>query len=396
VTVTFDANGGTVSPSSMQFVYDTTYQNLPTPVRIGYAFKGWLLNGKDWLMNGEPVLLKEDTTVVAQWEAVEAGVLTFNANGGSVNYSGITSADGLNSDGTMSKTAGTYCGELPKAQRTGYEFAGWYDGAGNKVSYLTVIPAESGIALTAHWVANTPSGFSYIAGDGIDYSLVFDPAWYLANNEDVYNAFGEDYAAAFWHFYTFGMAEGRQGIGSFNVVNFMYCLLNDDLRARFGGDMKQYYLYYINTGYAEGRSVSDYDDIFNPGWYLAHNPDVYDNVVSRYTSDGNLFGWALWHYYEYGMNEGRQGDASVAVLNYLIANEDVFYSYCSGGDGASQWSGDLRAVIVQYAQYGRFEGRQTTGAYDVYDMPNSRADVVEYYGINNSLAWINWYFKYGR
>jgi len=45
--VTFDADGGTVSPETMVVEYGSTYQNLPTPSRTGYTFLGW--NGKNML-----------------------------------------------------------------------------------------------------------------------------------------------------------------------------------------------------------------------------------------------------------------------------------------------------------------------------------------------------------
>ena len=44
-TVTFDANGGSVSQSSKQVSYGSTYGTLPTPTRSGYTFSGW--NGKN-------------------------------------------------------------------------------------------------------------------------------------------------------------------------------------------------------------------------------------------------------------------------------------------------------------------------------------------------------------
>ena len=40
-TVTFDANGGTVSPTSKTIAYNGTYGELPTPIRDGYTFIGW-------------------------------------------------------------------------------------------------------------------------------------------------------------------------------------------------------------------------------------------------------------------------------------------------------------------------------------------------------------------
>ena len=40
-TVTFNPNGGSVSPTTKQVLYRHPYESLPTPTRSGYTFKGW-------------------------------------------------------------------------------------------------------------------------------------------------------------------------------------------------------------------------------------------------------------------------------------------------------------------------------------------------------------------
>ena len=45
ITVTFDANGGTVSQTSKEVTYGTNYGTLPTPTKSGATFLGW--NGKN-------------------------------------------------------------------------------------------------------------------------------------------------------------------------------------------------------------------------------------------------------------------------------------------------------------------------------------------------------------
>jgi uncharacterized repeat protein (TIGR02543 family)/prepilin-type N-terminal cleavage/methylation domain-containing protein len=39
--LTFDANGGSVSPTTKSVTYGQTYNDLPTPTRTGYSFRGW-------------------------------------------------------------------------------------------------------------------------------------------------------------------------------------------------------------------------------------------------------------------------------------------------------------------------------------------------------------------
>lgn len=217
---------------------------------------------------------------------------------------------------------------------------------------------------------------------GYDYSDVFDQEYYAAHNPDVAAVFGDSAENMLWHFVTYGMSEGRQAKESFNVVKYMYALGNSDLHNTFGGDIKQYYLHYIDFGQYEGRSVSDYDAVFDADYYLQQNPDVLQNIISRYTSDGNLNGWALWHYCEYGMDEGRRGTSSFGVYNYLAANYDIYKTYGS----------DTKAATQHYLQYGIHEGRNTMPDIDIYTIPQIRADVVAALG-NDPDIWVSWYIS---
>lgn len=64
-TITFDANGGTVTPTTATTV-DGKLTKLPTPLREGHTFNGW----KDQSGNTVDVntVFTADTTLVAQWE----------------------------------------------------------------------------------------------------------------------------------------------------------------------------------------------------------------------------------------------------------------------------------------------------------------------------------------
>ena len=54
ITVTFDANGGSVSQTSKEVTYGTNYGTLPTPTKSGATFLGW--NGKN-MFNEEELLM---------------------------------------------------------------------------------------------------------------------------------------------------------------------------------------------------------------------------------------------------------------------------------------------------------------------------------------------------
>ena len=81
--VTFDANGGTVSPTSRDVSKGEEVGSLPLPTRSGFTFNGWYTakSGGRKLTTFETV--NENVTFYAQW-TVKQYKLTFNANGGTV------------------------------------------------------------------------------------------------------------------------------------------------------------------------------------------------------------------------------------------------------------------------------------------------------------------------
>ena len=68
-TVTLDANGGSVNPSSAEVTYDGTYGTLPTPFRQGYTFTGWFTeaDGGSKVESDTSVNRTENHTLYAHW-----------------------------------------------------------------------------------------------------------------------------------------------------------------------------------------------------------------------------------------------------------------------------------------------------------------------------------------
>ena len=67
-TLTFNANGGSVSEGSRRVVYGATYGTLPTPSRSGYTFNGWFTatNGGSQVSAGTK-MGASNTTIYAHW-----------------------------------------------------------------------------------------------------------------------------------------------------------------------------------------------------------------------------------------------------------------------------------------------------------------------------------------
>ena len=223
-----------------------------------------------------------------------------------------------------------------------------------------------------------PSGCSGLVGaptasGGTDYSAVYDPSYYLDHNPDLKAAFSRsygqvaltDYRALLSHFLRYGMAEGRRGSGSFDVVS--YYNANEDLRAAYGMDLRGYYRHYIRYGKAEGRTCTgvgsltswrhsgggtDYSPVYDGAYYFDHNPDL-QAAYSKKADGGAVVddGALLSHFLRYGMAEGRRGSGSFDVVSYYNANEDLRAAF--GLNAASYYR--------HYCRYGKSEGRVCSG-----------------------------------
>ncbi len=144
-TVTFNANGGSVSPANKKVTYDGTYGELPTPTRAGYTFKGWFTasTGGTQITAETQVTTASDHEIYAQW--VKNPIVTFNANGGSVSQT------------TKEVITGETYGELPTPTRDGHTFDGWFTAStgGSQVTSTTEVTTESDHTLYAHWTPHT-------------------------------------------------------------------------------------------------------------------------------------------------------------------------------------------------------------------------------------------------
>lgn len=87
--------------------------------------------------------------------------------------------------------------------------------------------------------------------NGLDYSLVFSPMYYVDKYNDLKKAFGTNSTALFNHFCIYGMKEGRVASANFDVN--IYRNNYADLRNAFGNNLPLYYKHYITNGCRENR-----------------------------------------------------------------------------------------------------------------------------------------------
>ena len=144
-TITFDANGGTVSPTSGTTDASGKLSSLPTPTWSGHDFSGWFTAANGGTQVTTNTVFTGNDTIYAHWAETPATyTITFDANGGTVSpTSGTTDASGKLSS-------------LPTPTWSGHDFSGWFTAAngGTQVTTNTVFTGND--TIYAHW-AGTPS-----------------------------------------------------------------------------------------------------------------------------------------------------------------------------------------------------------------------------------------------
>jgi uncharacterized repeat protein (TIGR02543 family) len=142
--VTFNANGGKVSPASKSVPYNTKYGALPAPKRKNYKFDGWYTakSGGNKITANSIFKTIGGTTLYAHW--LKQYTIKFNANKGKVSKKNKT------------VVYGKKYGKLPKASRKGYKFKGWYTkkSGGKKITSKSVVKIKKNQTLYAHWKKN--------------------------------------------------------------------------------------------------------------------------------------------------------------------------------------------------------------------------------------------------
>ena len=152
-TMTFNANGGMCSPSSLQCSPWLALDAMPTPVRVGYAFDGWYTSANDGTKVEAPVAVTGDMTLYAHWNA-NVYTITFNANGGSC------------AETSRSREYGAAYGTLPTPTRTGYLFLGWYTAQTGGASVSTTTVMAGNVTLYAQWEKRKEYSVSFDADGG--------------------------------------------------------------------------------------------------------------------------------------------------------------------------------------------------------------------------------------
>ena len=150
-TVKFNGYGGLVTNSSISVTNGMAVGELPLPEpRDGYEFGGWFTEEVGGQEITEETVITTDVMFYARWVKKKYKV-TFNANGGTV------------AESVRMVENGDLLGNLPKPERTGYTYKGWFAEADGGVRVRAVMTVTSNMVCYAQWTVN-------------QYTLTFDAA----------------------------------------------------------------------------------------------------------------------------------------------------------------------------------------------------------------------------
>ncbi len=141
-TVSFDANGGEVSTTSVFVKEGSSIGELPVPERDYHIFKGWYTEAEGGNEITEDTVITDHMTLYAHWEKdsqITIYTIKLDANGGK---SPVSSLD---------IQAGEKIGELPVPVKAGSEFLGWFTQleGGRKLEPSDVVTQN--MTVYAHW-----------------------------------------------------------------------------------------------------------------------------------------------------------------------------------------------------------------------------------------------------
>ena len=110
-TLTYNANGGSVSPTTKSVTYSNTYGTLATPTRTGYTFAGWFTaaSGGTQVTSSTKVTTASNHTIYAHWTGPNDytySIVYKSSNGTSLGTASITKTFGTTNTVTPPAKAG--------------------------------------------------------------------------------------------------------------------------------------------------------------------------------------------------------------------------------------------------------------------------------------------------
>lgn len=235
--IVYNANGGSVSPSSKTVTYNSKIGSMPTPTRSGYTFAGWYTAASGGTNYTSDTVYKivGDKTLYAHWNVVTYSI-SYNYNGGS----------GSN---VANYTIETATFTLNNPSRSGWTFTGW-SGSGSGTTVTIAKGSTGNKSYTANWSCNHSS-----VSESSEYNYN-RAAWDTPDDVSSWRNFDSEFAKAVSQLQTYANGNGHSlptGSGSWSKSTntvlstrtqyvYTYYAYNSDRTVR-----TRYSIYIINS-----------------------------------------------------------------------------------------------------------------------------------------------------
>ena len=183
-TVTFDANGGSVTPANATTEATGKLATLPTPTRSGsYTFKGWYTASSGGAQVTVDKVYTENTTIYAQWNYTGST----GGGGGVSKYTIKFETNGGTTVANKSVTRNAKLAEPTAPTKDGFKFDGWYTDKELKTAYDFDTKVTKSFTLYAKWteIEKEPENDNPVDTDKWEnpFTDVKENDWYYADVE---------------------------------------------------------------------------------------------------------------------------------------------------------------------------------------------------------------------
>ena len=162
--VQFDANGGSVSPTTQTVASGAAVGTLPTPTRSGYIFAGWWTSASGGSQISSSQIVVGDVTYYAHWTNAARAVVKFDLN--------VLSTLGYHVEEDLrSVSVGTFMGDLPSYTAPSYsgggsgEFLGWYTAKTGGAEVMPDTIVTGNVTCYGHWIYYRTVSFNPNGGE---------------------------------------------------------------------------------------------------------------------------------------------------------------------------------------------------------------------------------------
>ena len=305
--VTFDPNGGTVSPTSKMVIEGNTYGELPTPTKTGHIFDGWYTqsSGGEKITSSTKVTQTSDHTLYAHWTKVIT--VSFDTDGGSPQPP------------SKDVNVGRVYGALPVITKDNHSFDGWFTDDGTRITSDSIVSLQDDHTLHARW---TPGKLTVSFDVNGSSSVTPQPMEFIYGTQFHDLPIVERYGYTFSGWYT--SAEGGEKVSDGDTVNTTGSITlyahwtPKDITVSFdteGGSPTQSIRVTFSDTYGNLPTTTKRGYTFS-GWYTSDGKEITESTRVTIGEDHTLH--AHWTPDQFTVSFDTQGGSPVSPSSITV------------------------------------------------------------------------------